>query len=69
MAIVKMNKFTLLSFESQKEKLIESLQGFSQVEFINLQDENFIEKLSKSLTFKSLVPASSYFTARAMYFT
>ena len=44
MAIVKMNKFTLLSFESQKEKLIESLQGFSQVQFINLQDENFIEE-------------------------
>lgn len=44
MAIVKMNKFTLLSFESQKEKLIESIQSFSQVEFINLQDENFLEK-------------------------
>ncbi len=44
MAIVKMNKFTLLSFESQKEKLVESLQGFSEVEFINLQDENFIEE-------------------------
>ncbi|MDO4535623.1 MAG: V-type ATP synthase subunit I [Clostridium perfringens] len=44
MAIVKMNKFTLLSFESQKEKLIENLQGFSQVQFINLQDENFIEE-------------------------
>lgn len=56
MAIVKMNKFTLLSFESQKEKLIESLQGFSQVEFINLQDENFIEKNEE---FQSLDKAES----------
>ena len=42
MAIVKMNKFTLLSFDSQKEKLLEELQSLSQVELINLQDENFI---------------------------
>lgn len=43
MAIVKMNKFTLLTFESKKEKLLHRLQGFSNVEFINLQDENIIE--------------------------
>ena len=39
MAIVKMNKFTLLTFESKKEELLRRLQGFSNVEFINLQDE------------------------------
>ncbi len=44
MAIVKMNKFTLLAFESDKEKLLEKLQGNSEVEFINLQDEKVLEQ-------------------------
>jgi V/A-type H+-transporting ATPase subunit I len=44
MAIVKMNKFTLLAFESKKEALLEKLQAFSSAEFINLQDENFLEE-------------------------
>ncbi|GAA0078322.1 V-type ATP synthase subunit I [Clostridium sp. CTA-5] len=44
MAIVKMNKFTLLAFESKKEELLEKLQTFSEVEFINLQDENVQEE-------------------------
>lgn len=43
MAIVKMNKFTLLAFESQKEKLIEEFQSFSSAQFINLQSEDFQE--------------------------
>lgn len=43
MAIVKMNKFTLLAFESQKAKLLEKLQSFSEVEFINLQDDEILE--------------------------
>ena len=43
MAIVKMNKFTLLTFESKKEELLRRLQGFANVEFINLQDENLLE--------------------------
>lgn len=43
MAIVKMNKFTLLTFESHKEELLRRLQGFANVEFINLQDEELIE--------------------------
>lgn len=43
MAIVKMNKFTLLAFESKKDELLEKLQSFSQAEFINLQDENLLE--------------------------
>lgn len=44
MAIVKMNKFTLLAFESKKEALLEKLQEFSSAEFINLQDENLLEE-------------------------
>ncbi|MPQ42832.1 V-type ATP synthase subunit I [Clostridium tarantellae] len=51
MAIVKMNKFTLLTFESQKEELLRKLQAFSQVEFINLQDE---EQFEKNEDFKEL---------------
>lgn len=43
MAIVKMNKFTLLTFESHKEELLRRLQGFSNVEFINLQNEELLE--------------------------
>ena len=52
MAIVKMNKFTLLSFESKKEELLEKLQAFSNAEFINLQDENLLEnnEVLKDLT-------------------
>jgi len=44
MAIVKMKKFTLLTFESKKQKLLKEIQGLSNVEFINLQDEDFLEK-------------------------
>lgn len=44
MAIVKMKKFTLLTFESKKKKLLKEMQGLSNVEFINLQDEGFLEK-------------------------
>lgn len=44
MAIVKMNKFTLLAFESKKDILLEKLQGFSEVEFINLQNEDYLEE-------------------------
>ena len=43
MAIVKMNKFTLLAFESKKDALLDKLQGFSEVEFINLQNEDYLE--------------------------
>lgn len=43
MAIVKMNKFTLLAFESKKNELLERIQNFAEVEFIDLQDENFQE--------------------------
>ena len=43
MAIVKMNKFTLLTFDSHKEELLRRLQGFANVEFINLQDDEVLE--------------------------
>lgn len=39
MAIVKMSKFTLLAFDSQKEILLENLQKFEGVQFINLQEK------------------------------
>ena len=44
MAIVKMNKFTLLTLGSQKEELLRKLQGFANVQFINLQDEELLEE-------------------------
>lgn len=44
MAIVKMNKFTLLVFESEKEKILEELQKFQGAEFINLQKEELLEE-------------------------
>lgn len=44
MAIAKMKKFTLLAFESQRAKLLEELQKFSEVEFINLQDNDIQEE-------------------------
>ena len=44
MAIVKMKKFTLLTFESKKPKILKEIQGLSNVEFINLQDDDFLQK-------------------------
>ena len=44
MAIVKMNKFTLLAFESMRERILEELQKFEGVEFINLQREELLEE-------------------------
>lgn len=39
MAIVKMSKFSLLSFKGEKERLIEALHKFENVQFINLQEK------------------------------
>lgn len=44
MAIVKMKKFTLLTFESNKKKIVKELQELSKVEFINLQNEDIINE-------------------------
>lgn len=49
MAIVKMSKFTLFAFESQKEALLDSLHEFENVQFINLQkyEEEHLQSLQK----------------------
>ncbi len=49
MAIVKMSRFTLLAFESQKEALLDSLHRFENVQFINLQEsaEEHLQLLKK----------------------
>jgi len=49
MAIVKMSKFTLFAFESQKETLLDSLHRFENVQFINLQklEEEHLQSLVK----------------------
>lgn len=44
MAIVKMNKFTLLVFEENKRRILEELQMLEAVEFINLQAEELLEE-------------------------
>ncbi|MGH4051080.1 MAG: V-type ATP synthase subunit I [Clostridium sp.] len=49
MAIVKMSKFTLFAFESQKEALIDDLHRFENVQFVNLQEsaEEHLQSLQK----------------------
>lgn len=49
MAIVKMDKFTLLAFENQKKALLENLQSFQNVQFIDIYDEDddILSKLRK----------------------
>lgn len=46
MAIVKMVKFNLIAFKSQKDKLLKQFQKFKDVEFIDIfsEDENIFEK-------------------------
>lgn len=39
MAIVKMSKFTLLAFKSQKEELLQRLQRFENIQFIDLKEK------------------------------
>lgn len=41
MAIVKMNKFSLLVFQSEKKQLLERLQNFSKVQFIDLTEKTY----------------------------
>jgi V/A-type H+/Na+-transporting ATPase subunit I len=43
MAIVKMNKFMLLAFENQKKSLLEKLQSFQNVQFLNLNENESSE--------------------------
>ncbi len=42
MAIVKMSKFNLIAFESQKPQLMKSLQKFKEVDFINIKVDDEI---------------------------
>src|SRR5690554_7418182 len=39
MAIVKMSKFSLFIMEEDKERLLEILQKFKYIHFVNLQDQ------------------------------
>ena len=43
MAIVKMSKFNLIAFESQKSQLLKKLQKFKEVDFIDLGIDKEIE--------------------------
>ena len=49
MAIVKMSKFTLFAFESQKEDLLDGLHKFENVQFINIQEyeDEYLQSLKK----------------------
>lgn len=47
MAIVKMNKFTLLAFEENKKVLLEKFQSFENVQFVDAFNEEESEQLSK----------------------
>ena len=44
MAVVKMKKFTLLAFESDRKKIIRELHNLSNIQLINLQDEEIVNK-------------------------
>jgi V/A-type H+/Na+-transporting ATPase subunit I len=50
MAIVRMNKFTLVAFEAHKNKILKKLQAFGEVEFINLQSRR-LEEEDETLSF------------------
>lgn len=61
MAIVKMNKFSLLAFKSKKNELLEKIQAFSNVQFIDLGEEvyekeeyDFLIKNSEATTISDL---------------
>ena len=53
MAIVKMSKFNLIAFESQKSKLLKNLQKFREVSFIDIDLEENVntdeEKIVKKV--------------------
>ncbi|NMA58466.1 V-type ATP synthase subunit I [Clostridium cochlearium] len=51
MAIVKMNKFSLLVFQSEKRQLLERLQKFSKVQFIDLKEQNYGDDEQQLLQF------------------
>lgn len=51
MAIVKMDKFNLLSFDSDREKLLDTLQSFNYVHFNDLildDDKSYLSELKNN---------------------
>ena len=50
MAIVKMTKFNLIAFKSQKLKLLKNLQKFKEVDFVNiaLEKEDTLTKINNN---------------------
>lgn len=57
MAIVKMNKFSLLSFDSKRSILLNILQNFNYVHFNDLklkEDESYLEEVENSAVLKAL---------------
>lgn len=48
MAIVKMSKFNLIAFETQKSQILKNLQKFKEVDFIDIQVENENNENAKS---------------------
>ena len=50
MAVVKMEKFTLLAFESDR-KIIRELHNLSNIQLINLQDEEIVNKTKNLKTY------------------
>ena len=48
MAIVKMSKFNLIAFDSQRAKILKGLQKFKEVSFIDInEDDNEEETLNR----------------------
>ena len=47
MAIVKMSRFDLIVFESQKSRLLKGLQKFREVDFINIETSSENDEDSK----------------------
>ena len=51
MAIVKMNRFSLLVFQSEKKQLLERLQNFSKVQFIDLKEKIYEDEEDELLDY------------------
>ena len=57
MAIVKMNKFSLLAFEEKRSLLLDILQNFNYVHFNDLkvkEDETYLKELTNSTKIQAL---------------
>ena len=57
MAIVKMNKFNLLSFEEKRSSLLNILQDFNYVHFNDLEiseDESYLKEVKNEIKLNAL---------------